>query len=85
MRVLIGIAECMVIPVHGGIGVRVKKRRTLADIGKDIKEPFPEFVHAEYFMRSIAVQEKCLAEQGKEPMPYKEKKDIHKKLLLVLY
>lgn len=77
MRVLVGITKRMMVSMHSGIGIRVKEGRTLTDISKDIKEPLPEFIHAEYLMRSIAVQEKCLAEQGKEPMPYKKNKDIH--------
>lgn len=38
----------------------VEEGRALGDKSETVKEPFPEFIHSEHLMRSIAMQEESL-------------------------
>lgn len=77
MRVFFGIAVGVVHAVEDGIGSGVQVRRALCDPGKYVKEFFPGFAHRKHFMRAIAVQEKCLSEQGKVPVSDEKQNNDH--------
>ena len=52
----------MVHTVHDAVRTRTHIGRALCEIGKNMKEFFPEPVHMKRLMRGIAVLEKCLRE-----------------------
>jgi hypothetical protein len=60
MGVFLGITKGMMIPMHGRVSKRVKKRRALKNVSQDIKKLFPRLTHTENFMRSVPVQKKGL-------------------------
>ena len=75
MGVFIRICICMMHPVHDGIHPWTYIRRTLADIGQQIKKTFPKFAHAEGSMRCVTVLEKSLRKDRQVPMTQKEQKN----------
>jgi len=60
MGILFRIAVCMVHAVQDSIGPGVQEGRALGNKSEAVKESFPEFIHSEHLMRSIAVQEESL-------------------------
>jgi hypothetical protein len=55
MRVLFGVAICVVHAVQNSVSPRIEVRRALSNPGKNIKEALPEFIHGEHFMRRITM------------------------------
>jgi len=72
MRVLFRIAKRMVLAVHNRIGARVQIRRSLENECQDMKTALVKFIGSKHLMRCIPVQEKCLKEQGQEPVAEKK-------------
>ncbi len=68
MRVFFRVAICMVHPMQDTIRSGTQIRRTLPDIGEDVKKLLPISVHREHFMGCIPMQKKALTEKRKVPM-----------------
>jgi hypothetical protein len=47
----------------------------LCEVGKKVKEFFPELIHTEHFMSRITMQEKSLRKKGQIPMSHKKGKN----------
>jgi hypothetical protein len=47
----------------------------LGNVGQQVEEPFPEFVHGEHFVGGIPVEEEGLAEEGEVPVSDEESND----------
>jgi hypothetical protein len=77
MRILVGIAVCMMHAVKDSISAGVQERRSLGKKSKKIKETLPGLIHAEHFVRRVAMQEESLAKKRKEPVGKKENQDVH--------
>jgi cbb3-type cytochrome oxidase maturation protein len=77
MGIILRIRIGMVKPVHHPIRIGTQVRRSLKQPGKGIKELFPALAHRKHLMGRIAVQEKCLDEQGEVPVTYKEEEYRH--------
>jgi hypothetical protein len=67
----------MVHAVHDRISARIQEGRALEKKSGGVKESFPAFLHREHFVRRVTVQEKGLAEQGKEPVAEEKNKYRH--------
>jgi hypothetical protein len=48
-------------------------RTALADPGKDVEEPFPEFIHIEHLVSCISVEKEALTKQREVPMQQEDK------------
>lgn len=77
MRIFFSVAVGMMHAVHDTVCTWIQERGPLCNKGKKVKESFPGFAHREHFMRHVAVQEKRLTEQGKEPVRKKKNQDDH--------
>jgi len=72
MRVFLGIAKRMVLAVHNGIRARIQERRSLENKRKQVKNTLVKLIGSKHFMGYVPVEEKCLEEQGEEPVRQKE-------------
>lgn len=63
MRVFFGITVFVMHAVKNRICARIQKRRALCDKSKEVKEPFPWFIHGKHFMGAITVQKKSLTKK----------------------
>lgn len=82
MRVFFCIRIGMMYAVHDGIYSRTYIRRSLAYVGKQVKETFPKFAHAEGSMRCVT--EKSLHEDRQVPVTQKTKELLTLKELGVI-
>lgn len=60
MRIFFCIRKSMVHTVHNSICPGIQKGSALEHVRCSIKNPFPEPVHPEHFMRRIPVKKKGL-------------------------
>lgn len=75
--ILFGIRKSMVHPVHNGISPGHQVGRALRQVGNEVEDAFPCFIHGEHLVRSVAVVEEGLKEDAGEPMAGEEGKYCH--------
>ena len=72
MRILLGVAVCMMHAMHNRISPRIQKGSPLEKPRTEIEKLLPERIRIEHLMRSIPVKEKCLEKQGYKPVYQKK-------------
>jgi hypothetical protein len=77
VRILFGIAVCVMHAVKDGISAGIEIRGTLHEPCENVKELLPALVHSEHFMCCVTMQEKCLPKQRKVPVGKEEDENYH--------
>jgi hypothetical protein len=64
--------------VQQRVGPGREEAAALADVGESEEEPLPEFIHRKHLVRRVAVQVKCLREQGQVVMGNEKYENGHR-------